>query len=197
MQQLAEDGEERPQLGKRIKSLEKEVHYYKKLCKELRTRRKDHDPDLQPDHGDRGDHYHDPKDHGNGQRENDISPRDRYYGHRAQDYSSRERDHGTRNPTPGVKYHDQEVRGHVPRDLRDQDHGSRDRSARAHLSSRNQHERDEVSRRNLQRQADLEMVELVGEERGGEGASDAESAVSQIQPSHILQFQRRLARLHR
>jgi hypothetical protein len=39
-------------------------------------------------------------------------------------------------------------------------------------------------------------VDRIDVERDG-GGSDSESAVSQIQPSHIAQFQRRLARLHR
>ena len=154
MQQLAEDGGDRPQVAKRIKSLEKEVHYYKKLCKELSTRREE-DPDIEHHQSSRRDYDH---------------------GFRSPDHGLRSPDHGLRNHSNGLREH----------------------STRAphHQSSRNNY--DEETPRRGARHEHAERIEVVTrEEERGDGGSDTESTVSQIQPSQIAQFQRKLARLHR
>ena len=161
MQQLAEEGggEERPLAAKRIRSLEKEVHYYKKLCKELRTRREE---------------------------EADISARDVY-----STIKSPDRDHSAhsvkKSPTNEAKSPQVGRETHHSTRGPQQSSGGRNRADQGHERSPRRGARQEGHI--------LDRIE-VAEER--EEASDSEtSAVSQIQPSHIAQFQRRLARLHR
>lgn len=177
MQQLTEDGGDKPQLTKRIKSLEKEVHYYKKLCKELRSRREEE--------GEEDEDHSGVRDNGHGLRGlQDNGPSSHHGGPSSRDQARGPRTHHLQH---GLRDH----HGHAPRDPPGP--GLRDYSAQGHGSSRTRPP-EETPRRG-HRPDDLDIIERVGGEEGG--ASDAESTVSQIQPSQILQFQRRLARLHR
>lgn len=184
MQQLADEGGGGgDETAKRIRALEKEVHYYKKLCKELRSRREDGDRD-EP-HG--GSRRHDPKSPERTHRSSDRSP---YRGHKSPDRGHKSSDRGLASP-----YREQRSRGH----------GVSSREAAREYDNAARHHRkgaEETPRRGLVRQqeAEEERIDVARgeeEEEEEEGPSDNESAVSQIQPSHIAQFQRRLARLHR
>jgi hypothetical protein len=164
MQQLADEGgggDRSTQVAKRIKTLEKELHTYKKLVRELRSRRGEHEEEVE-------ERYRDP-DHRSRRTYDNEDQRNHYH---------REASHG----------HDPRGQGRVVAE-RDRTHPSRHRQPL-----------DETPRRRggQRHEDDLERIEVVGG-GGGEGDSgdDGESTVSQIQPSHILQFQRRLARLHR
>ncbi len=163
MQQLADEGGggDRTQVAKRIKTLEKELHTYKKLVRELRSRR-----ELEEEAEER---YRDP----------DHRSRRTYDNDDQRNHHHREASHGQ----------DPRGQGRVVSE-RERTHPSRHRQPL-----------DETPRRRggLRHEDDLERIEVLGGGGGGEGDSgdDGESTVSQIQPSHILQFQRRLARLHR
>jgi hypothetical protein len=166
MQQLADEGgggDRSTQVAKRIKTLEKELHTYKKLVRELRSRRGEHEEEAE-------ERYRDP----------DHRSRRTYDTDGQRNHHHREASHG----------HDPRGQGRVGNE-RERTHPS--------SSSRHRQPMDETPRRRggLRHEDDLERIEVVG--GGGEGDSDddGESTVSQIQPSHILQFQRRLARLHR
>jgi hypothetical protein len=166
MQQLADEGggggDRSTQVAKRIKALEKELHTYKKLVRELRSRRGEHEEEAE-------ERYRDPDHRSRRTYEND--------GQRS--HHHREASHG----------HDPRTQGRVVTE-RERTHPSRHRQPL-----------DETPRRRggFRNEDDLERIEVLGGGGGGEGDSgdDGESTVSQIQPSHILQFQRRLARLHR
>ncbi len=167
MQQLADEGggggDRSTQVAKRIKTLEKELHTYKKLVRELRSRRGEHE-------------------------EEEAEERYRDPDHRSRRTNDDQRSHHYREASHG---HDPRGQGRVVSE-RERTHPS--------SSSRHRQPVDETPRRRggLRNEDDLERIEVVGG-GGGEGDSDddGESTVSQIQPSHILQFQRRLARLHR
>jgi hypothetical protein len=168
MQQLADEGggggDRSTQVAKRIKTLEKELHTYKKLVRELRSKR-EHEEEVE-------DRYRDP----------DHRSRRTYDNEDQRNHHHREASHG----------HDPRGQGRVVHE-RERTHPS--------SSSRHRQPLDETPRRRggFRNEDDLERIEVVGGGGGGEGDSDddGESTVSQIQPSHILQFQRRLARLHR
>jgi hypothetical protein len=164
MQQLADEGggggDRSTQVAKRIKTLEKELHTYKKLVRELRSRRGvEHEEEAE-------ERYREPDHH---------RSRRTYDNDEQRSHHHREASHG----------HDPRAQGRVVTE-RERTHPSRHRQPL-----------DETPRRRggLRHEDDLERIEVVGGE--GDSGDDGESTVSQIQPSHILQFQRRLARLHR